>query len=174
MSDLNRWWRAGLFLVAPVVGCAFRLRVQGLDHVPASGPAILAFNHQSVLDGPVLAIVVGRRRNRATRFLIAAEIFRVPVIGWIVRRYDQIPILRGEGDSSALDEAIATVRTGALAAIAPEGRVNDAPLRGLQRMRTGLARIAIPTAGPVSPVGIWGTYERWPRGRINPPRFWRR
>src|SRR5204863_10058207 len=87
---------------------------------------------------------------------------------------DQIPILRGEGDTSALDEAIATVRSGALAAIAPEGRVNDAPLRGLQRMRTGLARIAIPTGAPVIPVGIWGTYERWPRGRINPQRFWRR
>jgi 1-acyl-sn-glycerol-3-phosphate acyltransferase len=117
----------------------------------------------SVLDGPVLAIATARSARRATRFLVAAEIFRRSFFGWILRTFEQIPIRRGEGDEHALDEAIRTIGDGALAAIAPEGRVNDDGLEDLQRIRSGVARIAIPAGAPVVPVGIWGTQVRWPR-----------
>jgi 1-acyl-sn-glycerol-3-phosphate acyltransferase len=96
------------------------------------------------------------------RFLVAAEVFEHPVTGWFLRRFRQIPIRRGRGDAGALDEAVATIRRGALAAIAPEGAVNPRPGE-LQRTRSGLARIALPTGAPVIPVGIWGTHRRWPR-----------
>jgi 1-acyl-sn-glycerol-3-phosphate acyltransferase len=165
-GELNRWWQFGLPFVVPLVRLVFRVRVRGLEHVPASGAAILASNHISFLDGPVLAIEVGWRLRRETRFLVAAEMFQKPFFGWILRRYEQIAIRRGEGDSGALDDAIATVKRGALAAIAPEGRVNEAPDAGLQRIRSGVARIALPTGAPVVPVGIWGTQERYPRGRL--------
>jgi len=84
----------------------------------------------------------------------------VPVTGWILRSYRQIPIHRGRNDAGALDEAIATIRRGAVAAIAPEGAVNPKPGQ-LQRIRSGIARIALPTGAPVIPVGIWGTHRRW-------------
>jgi 1-acyl-sn-glycerol-3-phosphate acyltransferase len=169
-GDLNGWWRVGVPIVVPIVRVVFRTRVTGIHHVPLDGPAILAFNHVSVLDGPCLAIEVGWRRRRATRFLVAAEVFDKPVWGWIVRRYRQIPVRRGQGDAGALDEAIATIRRGAVAAIAPEGAVNPAP-GSLQRMRSGIARIALPTGAPVIPVGIWGTHLRWPKAgrRWGPP-----
>jgi 1-acyl-sn-glycerol-3-phosphate acyltransferase len=172
-GELNRWWRAGLVIASPLVRLVFRVRTDGLEHVPLRGPAILAFNHLSVLDGPVLAILIGRRLSRETRFLVAAEQFRRPLIGWILRRYDQIPVRRGEGDDGALEEAIETIRRGALAGIAPEGRVNEQPTE-LQRIRKGVARIAIPTGAPIVPVGIWGAQERWPRGGIVWSRPWRR
>jgi 1-acyl-sn-glycerol-3-phosphate acyltransferase len=172
-SELNRWWRAGVPLVAPFVRLLFRVRVEGTEHVPLRGPAILAFDHVSVLDGPVLAVVTARRIRRESRFLVAAEVFRVPLIGRILRAYDQIPIRRGEGDAGALDRAVAVVRSGAMAAIAPEGRVNDDPERGLQRVRSGVARIALPTGAPVIPVGIWGTHRRWPRRGLRWGRPWR-
>lgn len=172
-SELNRWWRAGVPLVAPFVRLLFRVRVEGTEHVPLRGPAILAFDHVSVLDGPVLAVVTARRIRRESRFLVAAEVFRFPLIGRILRAYDQIPIRRGEGDAAALDRAIAVVRSGAMAAIAPEGRVNDDPELGLQRVRSGVARIALPTGAPVIPVGIWGTHRRWPRTGLRWGRPWR-
>jgi len=172
-SELNRWWRAGVPLVAPFVRLLFRVRVEGTEHVPLRGSAILAFDHVSVLDGPVLAVVTARRIRRESRFLVAAEAFRIPLIGWILRAYDQIPIRRGEGDVGALDLAIAAVRSGALAAIAPEGRVSEDPEQGLQRVRTGVARIALPTGAPVIPVGIWGTQLRWPRTGLRLTRPWR-
>jgi 1-acyl-sn-glycerol-3-phosphate acyltransferase len=140
--------------------------VAGIHRVPLEGPAILAFNHISVLDGPCIAVEVGWRRRRMARFLVAAEIFRIPVIGWLLRRYRQIPIRRGRSDAGALDEAVATIRSGPLAAIAPEGVVNPDP-EHLQRIRSGIARIALPTGAPVIPVGIWGTHRRWPKGRRN-------
>lgn len=173
-GELNPWWRAGLAVVSPIVHLVFRVRIEGFEHIPLRGPAILAFNHVSVLDGPVLAILVGRRLGRETRFLVAAEQFDRFLTGWILRRYDQIPIRRGAGDADALDVATETIRRGALAGIAPEGRVNDVGASDLQRVRSGIARIAIPTGAPIVPVGIWGTQERWPRGGVRWKRWWRR
>jgi 1-acyl-sn-glycerol-3-phosphate acyltransferase len=168
-GDLNIWWRLGVTVAILIVRLLFRVRVTGVHHVPLQGPGILAFNHVSVLDGPCIAAEVAWRRRRAVRFLVAAEVFDVPVSGWFLRWYRQIPIHRGRRDVDALDEAIGTIRRGALAAIAPEGAVDPDP-GTLQRIRSGIARIALPTGAPVIPVGIWGTHRRWPKGR----RDWRR
>jgi 1-acyl-sn-glycerol-3-phosphate acyltransferase len=165
-GELNRWWSVGVAIVMPLVRLLFRVRVRGLEHVPLTGPAILAFNHVSVLDGPVLAAETAYRIRRETRFLVAAEMFHKPVWGWVLRRYEQIPVRRGGADQGALDEVVETVRHGAMAALAPEGRVNGDGDDGLQRIKSGVARIALPTGAPVIPVGIWGTQRRWPRGRI--------
>ena len=54
--------------------------IVGVEHVPATGPTIVAFNHVSALDGPVLAIELSRANRRATRFLVAAEFFRKTVL----------------------------------------------------------------------------------------------
>jgi 1-acyl-sn-glycerol-3-phosphate acyltransferase len=159
-GDLNAWWRLGVPIVIPLVRAIFRVRVTGIHHVPLEGPAILAFVHVSVLDGPCLAAEVAWRRRRTVRFLVASEIFDVPVSGWFLRRYRQIPVRRGKSDGGALDEVIATIRRGGVAAIAPEGTVNPTPGE-LQRIRSGIARIALPTGAPVIPVGIWGTHRRW-------------
>lgn len=159
-GDLDAWWRFGVPIADLIVRALFRVRVAGIHHVPLEGPAILAFVHVSVLDGPCLAAEVAWRRRRTVRFLVASEIFDVPVSGWFLRRYRQIPVRRGESDAGALDEAIDTIRRGAVAAIAPEGTVNPAP-GSLQRIRSGIARIALPTGAPVIPVGIWGTQRRW-------------
>lgn len=172
-GELNGWWRVGAPATLPLVRSLFRVRVEGLEHVPASGPAILAFNHVSVLDGPILAIEVAWRARRPSRFLVAAEFFPRPVIGTILRRYGQIPIRRGTRDGAALDAAIAAVRGGALAAIAPEGGVNVDGAVELQRIRHGVARIAVPSRAPVVPVGMWGTQHRWPRSGLRWRRPWR-
>jgi 1-acyl-sn-glycerol-3-phosphate acyltransferase len=171
-GELSRWWRIGLPIVAPLVRMMFRVRVLGAEHVPLSGPAILAFNHVSALDGPVLAIELARNIKRETRFLVAAEFFRRHGLGWILRRYDQIPVRRGQGDGSALDAALSAVKGGFVLAIAPEGTVNDDPTR-LLRLRSGIARIALPTGVPVIPVGLWGTQQRWPKSGLTWRRPWR-
>lgn len=165
-GELNPWWRAGLPAVGWLVPLCFKVRVEGIEHVPPNGPAILAFNHVSSLDGPVLAIEVARRIRRETRFLVAAEFFAKRRFGWILRASNQIPIRRGTGDVDALEEAVATVRQGALTAIAPEGTVNNDGAMSLQRIRAGTARVALPTGAPIVPVGLWGTQRRWPRSGL--------
>jgi 1-acyl-sn-glycerol-3-phosphate acyltransferase len=154
------WWKLGVPIAELIVRALFQVRVAGVHHVPLEGPAILAFVHVSVLDGPCLAAEVAWRRRRTVRFLVAAEIFDDLFSGWFLRHYRQIPVARGQGDGGALDEAIATIRRGAVTAIAPEGRVNPNPGE-LERIRSGIARIALPTGAPVVPVGIWGTHRWW-------------
>ena len=149
---------------------AFRTRVEGVDRIPPSGPAIVAGNHVSALDGVVLTLMTGTRGRRTTRFLVAAEFFHKLWCGWALRLYRQIPLRRGERDQGALDIAIETIRGGALAGIFPEGGVGPGPL---QRGRRGAARIALAAGVPLIPAAIWGTHHRWPRSgfTLNPP--WR-
>lgn len=165
-GELNGWWRAGVAFVAPLARLLFRLRFLDADRIPARGAAILACNHISVIDGPLLALPPAKERGRSIRFLVAAEMFRAPLIGAVLRAFRQIPIRRGQGDVGALDEAIETIRSGALAGIFPEGRVNPGDPSSMQRVRRGVARMALAAGAPVVPVGIWGTQMRWPRGRL--------
>lgn len=172
-GDLNVWWRLGLAVLGPLVRALFRIRILGAGHVPSDGAAIVASNHVSALDGPILAVVIAQKRRRMTRFVAGAEFFERPAYGWVLRLFRQIPIRRGTGDDRALDEAVGTVRSGAVAGIFPEGRVNAAPDEGLQRGRTGVGRIARAAGAPMVPVAIWGTQHRWPRQGLRWNRPWR-
>ncbi|MCI0634771.1 MAG: 1-acyl-sn-glycerol-3-phosphate acyltransferase [Actinobacteria bacterium] len=165
-GDLNGWWRFGLVVVGLLARLLFRIRVTGAERVSPSGPAIIAANHVSMLDGVALALVTSQRSRRMMRFLVAAEFFSKPTVAWALRLYRQIPLRRGRADSGALDEAVATVRGGALAGIFPEGTVNPDPASGPQRGRSGVGRIALATGAPVIPVGVWGTQDRWPKSGL--------
>jgi 1-acyl-sn-glycerol-3-phosphate acyltransferase len=173
-GDLDGWWRFGVGVVGFFVRLVFRIRLTGAERVPSSGPAIVAANHVSALDGLILAFVSGKHARRMTRFLVAAEFFEKPTIGWALRLYRQIPLRRGKADASAIGEAVDTIRAGALAGIFPEGKVNPDPASGLQRGRKGVGRIALATGAPVIPVGIWGTQDRWPKSGLHYRRPWRR
>lgn len=172
-GDLNGWWRFGIAVVGAAFGLTFKVRVVGASRIPVNGSAIVAGNHVSALDGVVLALVVGRERRRMTRYLTAAEFFDKRKFGWALRLYRQIPLRRGEGDSGALDEAVRTIRAGAVTGIFPEGKVNPVPEGALQRGRSGVGRIALATEAPVVPVGIWGTQRRWPHQGLHFRRPWR-
>jgi 1-acyl-sn-glycerol-3-phosphate acyltransferase len=172
-GDLDGWWVFGIAVVGFFWRILFRTRIEGTEHIPSSGPAIVAGNHVSGLDGVVLALVTGSRARRMTRFLVAAEFFHKLWCGWALRLYRQIPLRRGERDQGALDVAIETIRGGALAGIFPEGTVNADPEPGLLRGRKGAARIALATGAPVVPVGIWGTQARWPKPGLHLRRPWR-
>ena len=178
-TELNGWWKIGIPVVVPLVRALFRVQVEGSQGIPATGGAILAFNHVSVLDGPVVAAEIALRTRRQLCFLVASEVSDHPIFGPIMRAFDQIFIHRGTGDSHALDLAVQTVSKGALAVLAPEGHVVDGSAPGaatgeLQRIRSGVARIALPSLAPIIPVGIWGTQARWPRSGLIWAKLFRR
>ena len=170
---MNWVWAIGAPLVRAIMSIVCRVRIEGIEHVPRTGPVIVAPNHVSVLDGPAVSAVVGTHRWRATRNLIAAEVFE-GVIGWILRQARQVPIRRGTGDTGALDDAIETIRDGSCVGVFPEGRVNEDPRAGPQRIRSGLTRIAMPTGASVVPVGIWGTHRVWPKEGLDRAALLRR
>src|SRR5437763_1161801 len=90
-------------ILTPILRFFFRVRVEGLENVPADGPAILASNHLSFSDSVFLPLVVRRR----VTFVAKAEYFEDPKTAWIFRSLRQIPIKRGDGSAShrALDPA---------------------------------------------------------------------
>jgi len=170
-DERNLAWRFVVLVVGVVLRLCFRFRYAGVARVPASGRAIVAGNHVSALDGLALGVVVSQRRKRLTRFLVAAEYFDHHWFSWSLRLFRQIPVHRGTRDTGALETAVATVQTGALAGIFPEAFVN--PGTELQPGKTGVARIALTTGAPVVPVGIWGTQDRWPHEGLHWGRPWR-
>src|SRR5205085_12238104 len=116
------WWRFGLVTVGVLFRAGIRLRVVGVDRIPPAGPAILAANHVSPLD-PIAVALAAARRGRTIRYLTASEAYDIPVIGWGLRRFRQIPIRRGARDRAAVEDAASVIRNGALAGIFPEGRL---------------------------------------------------
>ena len=132
-----------------------RLEVDGLEHVPARGPAIIAPNHLSVHDSTVLLAVL----PRLTRFIGKAEYVTDWTTRWAFLALGNIPVDRASSESgaAALDAAAAVLRAGDLFGVFPEGtRSKD---RRLHRGRTGAARLALRTGAPIVPVGLIGTDE---------------
>jgi 1-acyl-sn-glycerol-3-phosphate acyltransferase len=153
------YWGLKAFLW-PLFRVVFRWRIEGREHLPHSGPAVLAPNHQSFCDSLFLPLAVRRR----VTFLAKAEYFDARRTAWFFRAVGQIPIHRTGGDASerALAAAKEVLDRGELVAIYPEGtRSTDGTVH---RGRTGVARLAMQCGVPVIPVGISGTDRIQPRG----------
>jgi len=160
------YWLMKLVLT-PVLRFFYRVRVEGLEHVPDEGAAILASNHVSFSDSIFLPLMLKRRLT----FVAKAEYFEDPKTAWFFRAVGQIPIKRGGGPASARALASATevLRAGGLFGIYPEG--TRSPDGRLYRGRTGVARLAIENQVPVLAVAMIGTREAQPIGQVWPNLF---
>jgi 1-acyl-sn-glycerol-3-phosphate acyltransferase len=94
------WYQAIRWTVFPVLRVWFRWRFDGLERIPAQGPAIIACNHASYLDPLANAYAVVRARRRP-RFLAKQELFKAPGISWAMRGTGQIPVARGTHEQRA-------------------------------------------------------------------------
>jgi putative phosphoserine phosphatase / 1-acylglycerol-3-phosphate O-acyltransferase len=141
-----------------------RFDVDGVDHIPASGGALVVANHRSYFDVTAMAVTLAKR-GRPVRFLGKKEVFDAPVIGQLARAMGGIRVDRGTGSDEPLREAAAALRAGELVAMMPQGTIPrgtaffDPELKG----RWGAARLAGLAKVPVVPVGLWGTEKVWPR-----------
>ncbi|MGL5864429.1 MAG: HAD-IB family hydrolase [Dermatophilaceae bacterium] len=146
-----------------------RFEIEGVEHIPGSGPVILAGNHRSYFDIPALLQVM-RRTNRTARILAKRELFDIPGVGSLVTALGGIPVDRGSGGAESLEAAAVALEGGEVVGVLPQGtiprgeRFFDPVLRG----RTGAARLAASTRAPVIPVGIWGSEQVWPRSSPGP------
>jgi 1-acyl-sn-glycerol-3-phosphate acyltransferase len=147
-------------VLSPFFYLLWRVKVEGREHVPVHGPAVLAANHQSFCDSFFLPLVLRRR----VTYVAKAEYFDNWRTAWFFRSAGQIPLNRDGGDKSqrALDTATAVLNSGNLLAIYPEG--TRAPDLRLHRGHTGVARLALKCDVPIIPVGIVGTRAVQPPG----------
>ncbi len=147
-------------LLTPVFYLLWSVKVEGREHIPTHGPAILAANHQSFCDSFFLPLVVRRRLT----YVAKAEYFDSWRTSWFFRAAGQIPMQRSGGDASqrALTTAMEVLDGNGLLGIYPEG--TRAPDLRLHKGHTGVARLSSACGVPIIPVGIVGTRAVQPPG----------
>lgn len=129
---------------------------RGAEHLAGEGGMILVANHLSYAD-PLVAAHFVYDAGRWPQFLAKAELFRVPVLGRLLRLVRQIPVDRGTADAArALDAAVAAIKAGDAIIIYPEGTITNQPDLWPMRGKTGVARLWLATGVPVVPVVMWG------------------
>ena len=141
----------------------FDLKIRNQNRVPLRGPAILAGNHQSVLD-PWL---IGSSLDRRAAYLARETLFRVPILGWLIRKYDSLPVPRDSiAPRAALEVCLKVLEKGRALILFPEGtRSYDGRLQPLKR---GIVLLARRTGAPVVPILVHGSFRCWPRSRVLP------
>jgi 1-acyl-sn-glycerol-3-phosphate acyltransferase len=152
------WYATGRLLSYGILGTAFALRVEGADHVPGTGPVILAPNHVSYLD----PVVVGVAAPRPVHFMAKRELFETPILGWLIRRVNAYPVTRERVDPSTVKHTLSLLAEGHAVTIFPEGTRGDGTRLG--PVRPGIGVIAARSAAPVVPVFHSGTERVLPRG----------
>ncbi|MBI4562810.1 MAG: 1-acyl-sn-glycerol-3-phosphate acyltransferase [Candidatus Rokubacteria bacterium] len=152
-------------LARPVLQSVFRLRISGLEHLPTSGPYILAANHSNYLDGVVLGVAVPRK----IAFLVMPSVYHSsPLHPPFHRHVGSIPINLERPDPGAIKRVFRVLEQGNVVGIFPEGPFS---LSGqLVRGQPGVAMIALRSGVPVVPVAIRGTYEALVRRPLHVPR----
>jgi len=145
-----------------LVRAIYRIEVVGADRIPATGPAVIAPNHDSVLDG----IVLGAAIPRELRFLAKAELWRSRLLAWMLDGLGAIPIERGRSDYLAAARVLQALEAGQAVVIFPQGAV-----RGDRAWKQGAAHAALVTGAPLVPVRLVGTARALSRGRIGFPRL---
>lgn len=140
----------------------FRFRAVGLENVPAEGPVLLAANHLSFLDPPVVGAAVGRPLH----FMAKAELFHIPLVGTLIRKLNAHPVDRSGSDAAALRMALGLLRDRHALLVFPEGTRSTE--QGLGPGKAGVGMLAAVAEAPVVPVYIEGTGRALPRGAAFP------
>jgi 1-acyl-sn-glycerol-3-phosphate acyltransferase len=138
--------------VRQFVRAVLRMEVEGAEHVPATGPAVLVANHESIWDPFVLAVVT----PRPIRYMAKAEFWRYPVLRSLMDACGTFPIERGRGDVTAVSRAVRLLEEGHLLGVFPQGTIKNQTPRNYHR---GAARVALLTGAPIVPVRLVGTRE---------------
>jgi 1-acyl-sn-glycerol-3-phosphate acyltransferase len=155
------YWTLRAILV-PAFLIYFRMQRIGREHLPKSGPLLLASNHRSFLDPFVIGMLV----RRPVYYFAKRELFEKRWQAWVLNALGAFPVDRGAGDREAMDTARAILARGDCVVVFPEGtRVRRGPLGQPKR---GIGRLALESGAPVAPVAVIGTEDVRRGWRIRP------
>jgi len=127
----------------------FHIEFYGQENQPQDRGYILCCNHRSALD-PVL---IAQKIKKPIRYMAKMELFQNKFVSFIIRHLGAFPVARGKGDTSAIETAVETVKSGRVLGLFPEGtRSHDDQLL---RFKSGAAVIASQSGGDLLPAAIW-------------------
>jgi 1-acyl-sn-glycerol-3-phosphate acyltransferase len=145
-----------------------RLEVEGAEKLPAEGAVILAANHLSNYDVFPMQFAL----PRPIFFMGKEELFRNPIMDWLLRQLGGFPVYRGERDEWAMQHAQSVLEQGRVLGMFPEGSRNKG--NGLRPAKTGIARLAMATKAPIVPTALHGPqymFRHFPRRTTVQVRF---
>ncbi|OJU39415.1 MAG: 1-acyl-sn-glycerol-3-phosphate acyltransferase [Microbacterium sp. 69-10] len=148
-------------LVIPPMSLLAKIRVTGAEKLPRQGAFVLAPNHYSELDPLIVAMSV-YRLGRLPRFMAKESLFRVPVVGWLLKRTGMIPVSRSASAAAAkqtLKQSAELVEHGRGVIVYPEGTLTRDPDLWPMRGKSGAVRLALSGDLPLIPMAQWGTQE---------------
>ena len=140
-------------VVSPTLHVYFQGRIYGAEHVPQQGPLVVASNHASYFDPPILSSCVGR----PVAYMAKEELFQIPILRQAIQLYGAYPVSRGAADRSAIRAALKSLEAGWATGVflqgtrTPDGRITAPKL--------GAALIAAKAKVPILPVALWGTHN---------------
>lgn len=159
---MNFSYRCGWLFFRAFFAVYFRWRVVGAENVPLSGGLVLAANHVSYLDPPL----VGAGLKRDINYLARESLFRFPIMGRVLHSWNSVPVDRDGGGAKGLKIILDRLLGGAGIILFPEGtRSNDGKL---QPARSGIGLVVAKSNAPVVPVRVFGTFEAWGRDKKFP------
>ena len=152
-------YRFVVAVVRPLLMVFTKRRWSGAEHLPREGGFVAVTNHYSHVDPFVFGHFLVDH-GYSPRYLGKIEVFRIPVVGQVLRGADQIPVHRETGRASdAYRSAVTAIEAGKTVAIYPEGTLTRDPGLWPMRGKTGAARVALATRCPVIPVATWGAHD---------------
>jgi 1-acyl-sn-glycerol-3-phosphate acyltransferase len=143
-------------VILPLFSAFVTMTIRPQSSIPQQGPFIVAPNHYSEIDPIVMGVAVWKL-GRTPRFLAKASLFRVPVLGFYLRKTGQIPVERDAGGSSAIDAAHRLMESGQGVIVYPEGTLTREPDLWPMRGKSGAIRMALEANIPLYPAAHWGT-----------------
>jgi 1-acyl-sn-glycerol-3-phosphate acyltransferase len=159
---MNLSYRIAWLGFRAVYATYFRWRVFNPERVPRTGPVILAANHASFIDPPL----VGSGLTRDINYLARESLFRFPVVGAILRSWNAVPVDRDGGGAAGLRKILNRLFAGGGIILFPEGtRTKDG---NLQPARSGIGLTVIKSSAPVVPVRVFGTFAAYGRNHKFP------
>ena len=159
---MNLSYRIGWSCFRVMYATYFRWRIFGAENVPKNGGVILASNHASFLDPPL----VGSALSRDINYLARESLFRFPGIGALLHSWNAVPVDRDGGGAKGLKIILARLLAGNGIILFPEGtRTQDGKL---QPARSGIGLTVIKSTAPVVPVRVFGTFEAYGRNHRFP------
>ena len=140
----------------------FRTRVYGRENIPKEGAVILAANHGSNIDPPLMASLI----ERPVSYMAKIELFENPIFGAAIRRCHAFPVKRGASDRGAIKAAVTVLKEGHMLGLFPEG--TRSKTGELQKAEAGIALIASMTGVPIVPVAILNSHRIFANGGLLP------
>jgi 1-acyl-sn-glycerol-3-phosphate acyltransferase len=169
---LEPWYQFAVLTLRPPVSFWFNWRFEGMEHIPADGPVLVACNHISYFD-PLAHGLAMVKAGRRPRFLAKSELYGNWLLRHVLEGARQIKVERGSGSAAPIDNAKRALREGEAVMIYPESTTTRNPDFSPMQGKTGVARLTLATDVPVLPLAVWGSHNVWQRDGVKSAAFGR-